>query len=161
MNELTPQQATWIAGLFEGEGCILLFPTRAEIKLSMTDFDVVYRLAELTGVGYFQTKQYGNPKHKRQLRWSITRKTDVFDFLRVIRPWLGGRRGDMADAALATITEHPQRWSQSNEQVNARQRERRQTWRLKNPEGWQQILARGRQRVQETGSHRTLSLDRV
>lgn len=44
-------EAAWLAGLFEGEGCISLAGTRVQLSIAMTDRDVVERFVSMVGYG--------------------------------------------------------------------------------------------------------------
>lgn len=94
----------WVAGLFEGEGTIVVTKSdrrRARIRVAVgsTDHDVVVRLQALAG-GRLQGPYERGP-HKPIWHWRIDARADVENFLRLIRPHLGQRRAAKADEALA------------------------------------------------------------
>ncbi len=96
----------WAAGLFEGEGSILVPSQRASnktIRLSIcsTDADVIQRFHEIIGLG----RQYDYvPKNslgkKRQYWWVISGHEKVQAVLAVFWGWLGERRKSKAVEAL-------------------------------------------------------------
>lgn len=94
------QEWAWLAGIFEGEGCIV-FTGKNSVTLSigMTDRDVIDRVLELVGRG---TIYRNKPKrgYRPQFHWKVGHQDDVRFVLRGIRPWLGKRRGDKADGAM-------------------------------------------------------------
>jgi hypothetical protein len=93
----------WLAGLFEGEGCIT-FTGKSSVALSlgMTDRDVVRRAQAVAGVGRF-FEQERRPQYKPLLAWRVQVAAEVRYVLEQMRPWLGERRGERADEALARL----------------------------------------------------------
>ena len=83
----------WAAGLFEGEGCITRrsggYP---QLKLSMTDFDVVRRFGELVGVEKFYQRDFPDKQWKSQLEWCCRHRRDVTRILTDFLPYFGDRR---------------------------------------------------------------------
>jgi len=93
-------ERAWIAGIFEGEGTIQASPS-AQVAVKMTDEDIVGRLASLLGCEYAPVKAYhDNPVRKPQWRVRLCGVRAV-QFLKLVRPWLGRRRGKRADEVLA------------------------------------------------------------
>lgn len=107
MRNLTTVDAAWLAGLFEGEGHIALYPNQGrgavQLRLDMTDFDVVDAVHRLTGVGRLYTRPARNERWKAQRQWQVARRDDVRAVLTAIRPWLHDRRAARADEALAML----------------------------------------------------------
>ena len=96
-------EAAYIAGLFDGEGCVTCKqkPTkRADRKgkvykqwyirceISMTDKEVISTLHETLGFGWSGEKKYTKrPKHyKRQWRWSCGYR-DALKFAKILWPY--------------------------------------------------------------------------
>ncbi len=94
----------WLAGIFEGEGCIT-FTGRNSVCLSvnMTDRDVVERCLHLTGVGSLYSRSETRGRAKTLWGWQIANQDGVRQVLAGIRPWLGNRRGARADAAIQRL----------------------------------------------------------
>lgn len=97
----------WLAGLFEGEGCIYNgthrkngkeYPTW-QLHISSTDEDVILRARAVSGAGTVHGPRT-DPKHpdrKPYWTWHVTRRQEVHDVLARLRPQLGARRGAKAD----------------------------------------------------------------
>lgn len=107
---MTAADLAWVAGVFEGEGSISFVGKQGvTVKVSMTDEDVIRRLHAITGVG-----QVGGPyagTNKPRYAWYVGNKHQVRSLLLALRPWLGERRGQRADEALArTELERTRRW---------------------------------------------------
>jgi hypothetical protein len=87
----------WAAGLFEGEGCISVQPSRGSkvaLYLGSKDHDVVHRFHELFG-GNLTVR-----KTQNFLMWYTGRKSVVVGVLTKLLPYLGKRRAEKAQAAL-------------------------------------------------------------
>jgi hypothetical protein len=92
----TRENLAWVGGLFEGEGSI--YPKKNRLSLSSTDRDVVYRFAEIVGVGSIRehaprAQQLGK---KTQWTWTLNRQVHAQAVLAAIWPWLGARRKQKA-----------------------------------------------------------------
>lgn len=93
-NEMTPAEIAWVAGLLEGEGC---WSRRSQgrngwdIKLSMSDEDVVYRLQGVTGVGTVN-KGTSREGHKDMWDWTVSKKEHREWLTGLVYPWMGTRR---------------------------------------------------------------------
>lgn len=98
--------AAWAAGLFEGEGTISIYAanssggTRIEVRVSMTDEDVVDRLAALMNVGTTYSRSGAKEGHKHLYTWRVGAARDVEIALKVFLPYLGERRTKRAREAL-------------------------------------------------------------
>jgi hypothetical protein len=91
----------WAAGLFEGEGTIVLLKNNQRIRndvplydlqlaLGMTDEDVVTRFCQVAGCGFVQTPAV--PAGRKQMyRW-VARSGPARDFMEKMLPHLGLRR---------------------------------------------------------------------
>lgn len=96
----------WIAGLFEGEGHIGLRASSPRVELVSTDLDVISRFHSVVGLGRLKgpyQRKGGEGKWKPITRWSCGGR-DAVNFLQLIRPWLGERRGQRADEAIEAWT---------------------------------------------------------
>ena len=99
----------WLAGLFEGEGCITTGSNCVQIKIVMTDKDVIEKVDILfpssSGVKQFKnTEGLGN---KKLYIWRITKGDYVKKFINIILPWLGKRRKEKALWALEYLSTRP------------------------------------------------------
>jgi hypothetical protein len=96
MNELTPAEVAWLAGIYEGEGSCAITRGRAiRVEIMMTDQDVVDRIYTLTGLGSVHILPPRGDKYKTAYRWSIG-SIDAVEFLQSVIPWLGERRAGRA-----------------------------------------------------------------
>jgi hypothetical protein len=102
MPELSPSDIAWLAGLLEGEGCFRLNRTTPSVELSMCDEDIVNRAAALMGVDVsrkgFDTQ--ANPSWRPRWRIAANGKQAI-SVMRMVRPWLGFRRGKKVDEVLS------------------------------------------------------------
>lgn len=110
--ESSDTEIAWAAGIFEGEGCILLSigkRTQRLLVVQMTDEDVIRRFhAVLGGIGsLFPIKQHRTwqPHWKPAWRWSCGAWSDILLVHELFSPWLGARRSAKFEDLLA----HPPR----------------------------------------------------
>lgn len=92
----------WAIGVFEGEGTITTDGHgRWNVKVEMTDVDVIYRLKRAWSVGNITTRKRPN----RQQTWTLrlSRQEDVKWLLESILPFLSVRRTTRALEALQTL----------------------------------------------------------
>lgn len=89
---MTDVEIAWVAGIIEGEGCLLLergiYP---RVAVTMTDEDVILKLFKVTGTGTCVSKQ-PLKSGKIAYHWQVRRYEDVARFLMQIIPHLGNRR---------------------------------------------------------------------
>ncbi len=104
MNELAPEQAAWLAGIYEGEGSCAITKGRAiRVEIVMTDRDIIERVSALTGLGSVRSVAQRSRDYKSAWRWSIG-SHDAVVFLQAILPWLGSRRAARAEEAIENWT---------------------------------------------------------
>lgn len=95
----------WAAGIFEGEGTIVLVGHRATVCVQMTDLDILEKLRDnFGGKIYVQKKQ--KIHHKESWKWCITKSSDAVGFLRLIYDHLGERRQKKSDEAFVAYSGH-------------------------------------------------------
>lgn len=82
----------WLAGLYEGEGCLSCTGDTWNITLSMTDEDVVRRAHLSAGVGQVTELSQREEHWKPQWRWTVSKREDVFAVVTALLPYLGKRR---------------------------------------------------------------------
>lgn len=112
MKDLTEAQVAWLAGIYEGEGSCAITGGRAiRVSITMTDQDVMESIANLTTLGSVRTVPQRNENYKQAYTWSIG-SSDAVLFLQAIMPWLGHRRTERAQAAIAN-------WSTNRKQSTA------------------------------------------
>ena len=103
MNEDTA--IAWAAGLFEGEGCITgnkNVPNLREIKIKMTDKDVMQRFVDIVGYGNLRGPytQRNRPSTKPFWVWAIGKRLEVVRILTMFLPYFGERRSEKAIEAI-------------------------------------------------------------
>jgi hypothetical protein len=104
----------WAAGLFEGEGTILLGApkTYAQVRLGMTDRDVVERFARIMGFGAIATYQGVNGvrgPRKPLILWRAGGYEKTQALVAAFWPWMGTRRRAQAVKALRGMV-RKRRW---------------------------------------------------
>lgn len=94
----------WLAGLLEGEGSFKKgcpsAPGKPVVTVSMTDRDVIQRVADMLGVRSFREQHWANPKWKTAYTLQISGRRAV-DLMIRLRPMMGARRRAQIDAAVA------------------------------------------------------------
>jgi hypothetical protein len=96
----------WAAGLFEGEGSIILSRRhyrQPQLWLRTTDPDVLERFVQIVGAGRITECALRECHTKPQYSWCICSRSEVRRILLQMRPWLGRRRAEKADEVLAFI----------------------------------------------------------
>lgn len=88
-------QLAYLAGLFDGEGCITRANGRPIIQIGMTDGPVISWLGSIGG-----TVRVEQPPGNRKplYRWRVLAANEVEDFLRAIYPYLRVKRAAAEDA---------------------------------------------------------------
>jgi hypothetical protein len=101
VRALSDTDAAWLAGLYEGEGCLSRRkPGTWQVTISMTDVDVVERAHDLTAIGNVRTRPPANARCQPQAAWVVTRRDDIATLMLALRPWLGVRRRERCDEML-------------------------------------------------------------
>jgi hypothetical protein len=114
---MSPIDLAWVAGLFEGEGCIVECRNRRKtvddyvwfyLELRMTDEDVIRKLYRVTGCGYLggpYTSNGASGKRKKPIwAWSVQRQDDVVSLIQELLPHMGERRAARMRYTLAAIS---------------------------------------------------------
>lgn len=102
---MTEVEAAFFAGLFEGEGSIILTqrnrPGGGTVKITIanTFIPLLERAREIAGVGPIRVREQANPIHLPAGTWE-TNGESALEILRQIRPFLISR-AERADAVLA------------------------------------------------------------
>lgn len=100
---VSDMEVAWLAGLLEGEGSFMAGPPSSPklpvVVLSMTDEDVVARVAALWGIRYLTVRP-------RRHHWAVAymvqlRGANAVAWMQAMRPLLGGRRRAQVDRAVA------------------------------------------------------------
>lgn len=110
----TPEAIAWLAGIYEGEGSCAITKGRAiRVEIVMTDEDIISRVQELTGFGSVRSVAGRAENRKQAYRWSIGSNEAVM-FLTSIMPWLGERRKQRAQDAIANWNNNKRQSSSSD-----------------------------------------------
>jgi hypothetical protein len=97
MEPLTEPERAYLAGIFDGEGCVGFYRSqkkelnyRACIKISNTDFWLMKWLDSRLPFGSLYTKEEINnhPNWRQIWEWSVKSRKDVIAFLELVRPYL-------------------------------------------------------------------------
>lgn len=98
-------EIAWAAGLFEGEGSLTQSGGSLDVRVKMTDEEIVRRFEEVIGYGTV----YGPYNYdyrdgiKRKPHWIwVALRYDALEVLELLWPWLGERRRAQA-LAIAPI----------------------------------------------------------
>jgi len=100
--ELSPTDVAYIAGLFDGEGCVTCKQKKTKrpdrggkiynqwyirCEIAMTDKEVISWIHEMLGFGWSaEKKYYTKPKYKRQWRWCCGYR-DALTFAKLMWPY--------------------------------------------------------------------------
>jgi hypothetical protein len=99
---MTPEQIAWIAGLFDGEGCITTKDhkdgVRLQAQITNTCRPMLEKVRDVTGLGTITTRYRSNPVWKPVNDWRVA-GSNAQDILRAIRPWLIAK-AERADFAI-------------------------------------------------------------
>lgn len=96
----------WAAGLFEGEGCITRKKNsnRYELKINLTDLDILEKFQEVVGCGNINQQKYKSKNHHKDIwKWGIYNKADITRLLINMLPYFGNRRACTALNCLDTL----------------------------------------------------------
>lgn len=118
----------WLAGLYEGEGCLSRHREGGwALTIASTDRDVIERAKLVAGVGHITFKKRQMEHWQDQYVWRVTRSDDLVKLVEKLRPHLGIRRGRTADELLRwNLDGRPRIVNDvAREQVNARMRRHR------------------------------------
>lgn len=91
MSTLHREDAAYLAGLLDGEGCFDAPGGNPRIRVKMTDFDVVFRAADLMGATTYVEPGNIHRWHS-DLLVAQTTGDNAVRVMREILPWMGSRR---------------------------------------------------------------------
>lgn len=92
--DLTDTQAAWLAGLYEGEGCLNQDKRSGHWRFSiaMTDEDVINKAAKMVGARVGKPYRHPNPDYKPVYRFAVYSQDLISEILSALEPHLGERR---------------------------------------------------------------------
>jgi hypothetical protein len=105
--QMTDTELHWLAGLLEGEGSFSPGPPSAKnsvrIMLTMTDEDVVARVAQLWGVAYHEVRRDRCEAHGWKPNFYVhLRGRPAVDLMQRMAPLMGLRRQQQIERALSS-----------------------------------------------------------
>jgi len=125
---MTETELHWLAGLLEGEGSFVSGPPSRprdpQISVQMCDEDVVARVATLFHVKYYACKRQRR-YYKRPWRTTLIGQRAVA-LMKILRPFMGTRRQQQIDRAVASHRPDPNHWSRKASPSTARMRKLRE-----------------------------------
>lgn len=102
--------AAWVAGLFEGEGCITWTERgQAGMTVSSTDRDVIERLHAVVGFGSVVAKQPRTQNRKPYWLWKVGSQEGFLAVADQIEPFLMSRRTARLEEVRKLLAAHQER----------------------------------------------------
>jgi hypothetical protein len=110
IRQMTDAEVAWLAGIFDGEGSIILSQRKrsgtgyVRATITNTVLPLLERVIEVTGVGSIThvEKSKNNPRHQDSYTWHAGGAYSL-ELIRQMRPWLIAK-AERADAVLAGNT---------------------------------------------------------
>lgn len=84
------EDAAWLAGLLDGEGCFDSPRGNPRVRVKMSDLDVVLRAADVMGATTYNENSWR--EDYKPLMVAQTTGDNAVAVMRAILPWLGSRR---------------------------------------------------------------------
>lgn len=109
------EDLAWAAGLFEGEGSIVVRRQCVKgrdyeqwtLNLSSTDLDVIERVHRIIGLGHITGPYRPKGSTKPVWAWRITKQWHTYAALVALYPWLGERRRARAQECMEALASKP------------------------------------------------------
>jgi hypothetical protein len=100
----------WLAGFFDGEGCVYMKPGQIGIEVSIvnTDLDAIHAIHKRLGFGEVEVQREAGPRNKKSIYWRARKMHEVRKFLIMVRPYLTVK-ATRADRAIRRIVESVKR----------------------------------------------------
>lgn len=107
MLNLTETEKAYLAGLFDGEGCIGLYKDKrnyvVHISITNTDIRLITWLQQHLCMGNIQTRSVvDKPEYHQAWEWRTRSRKDALAFLLIIRPFLVSK-AEQADLLLSYL----------------------------------------------------------
>ncbi len=107
-NGATREDLAWVSGIFEGEGTVSAARSangrrvHLQLRVGMTDVDIIRRLHSITGMGTVTGPYQHGPAHcKPRWVWSVQSNVVVYALTVAMWSWLGERRRGQVRNALS------------------------------------------------------------
>ena len=86
---MTDLEAAWLAGFFDGEGCLYVRKGGLEWSITVTNTDLpsLEKCFKTTGVGHIYDKKVQGAR-KKTYQWQVYRKAHVRAVLESVRPFI-------------------------------------------------------------------------
>ncbi|SHU73052.1 Uncharacterised protein [Mycobacteroides abscessus subsp. abscessus] len=110
LRKMSATETAWLAGLIEGEGSFLSAGGRKRVHVTMTDRDIVERLASVTGVGSVYELARRKPHHKQAYKWDVGRAQTASSVAEAIYPLLCTRRRAQAIEMVTDVEVCQKNW---------------------------------------------------
>ena len=102
---MTETEIAWLSGWLEGEGYFGIGAGTPALIVNSTDLDVIQKATKLIAVGKLvQSPKPQKPHWKQQYRIQLYGE-NAATIMRLIRPYMGQRRGEAIDTALQLYAE--------------------------------------------------------
>lgn len=92
MTEMHREDAAWLAGLLDGEGCFDNPRGAPRVRVKMADLDVVLRAADVMGATTYMENDLRPYVERKPLMVAQTTGDNAIAVMRAVLPWLGSRR---------------------------------------------------------------------
>jgi hypothetical protein len=123
LRAMSPDERAWLTGIVEGEGTFVRAGRPGgQIRVVMTDQDVIQRLQIVTGLGLVHNRGRRSAQYKIAWEWAVTRRENVCTLAKELAPLLLRRRreslqfifdaaGRMLPPAEELPTRSPESWA--------------------------------------------------
>lgn len=91
-KEFTVDELMWVAGLLEGEGSFTRNGYRRRVVCTSTDYDVLVKLKNVTGVGAICKTSKRESHHKQAWLWTAGKKVHAVHLATTLYPLMSKRR---------------------------------------------------------------------
>ncbi|AEK09399.1 HNH endonuclease [Mycobacterium phage LittleE] len=111
----------WLAGLFEGEGCMSIAKNGGtRLTIRMTDRDVIEQVFAMFPSTRIQVVEPQQDNWKTQYAWRVSDPSKVREILGLLLPWFGERRAARARELLHHLDTRPGlgHWAKRTQCVN-------------------------------------------
>ena len=86
------EDAAWLAGLIDGEGCLDSPRGNPRLRIKMSDMDIVLRAAAIMGATTYREDDPRPYVDRKPLLVAQTTGDNAVAVMRAVLPWMGSRR---------------------------------------------------------------------
>lgn len=108
-SQLSSETRAYLAGLFDGEGCVLVYQYESLLfgaSIVNTNFEVLHFVQETTDSGKITLVKKRQNHHKQSYVWAV-RGNAALEFFRAIEPFLIVKRAQVAAAIYLRTEANP------------------------------------------------------